>query len=69
MSIITITADSVKNLEWRVKEMRKLLISQDMDARVCSFLQEDALLSTPPIAGIRSFLLHFLKRSEWLPRR
>ena len=50
--IITITADSVKNLDWRVKEMRKLLISQDMDARVCGFLQEDALLSVLPIAGI-----------------
>ena len=61
--IITITADSVKNLDWRVKEMRKLLISQDMDARVCGFLQEDALLSVLPIAGIGKKLYRKTKRN------
>ena len=61
--IITITADTVKDLEWRAKEMKKLLISQDMDARVCSFLQEDALLSILPIAGIGKKLYQKTRRN------
>lgn len=61
--IITITADTVRDLEWRVKEMQKLLISQDMDARVCGFLQEDALLSVLPIAAIDKKLYRKTRRN------
>ena len=61
--IITITADTIRDLEWRVKEMKKLLISQDMDARVCGFLQEDAMLSVLPIAAIGKKLYQKTRRN------
>ena len=35
--LITITADNVDDLEWKVAEMKKLLLSQDMDIQPCSF--------------------------------
>lgn len=61
--LITITAGNVKDLEWRVSEMKKLLISQDMDARVCSFLQESAFVSTLPIAYIDKKLYRKSRRN------
>jgi len=61
--LITITATSVRDLEWRIAEMKKLLISQDMDARVCSFLQENAFLSSLPVAAIDKKLLQKAKRN------
>lgn len=40
--LITVTAGSVDDLEWKVAEMKKLLLSQDMDVQTCSFCQEQA---------------------------
>lgn len=40
--LITVTASSVDDLEWKVAEMKKLLLSQDMDVQTCSFCQEQA---------------------------
>lgn len=34
-TLITITADSLQELEWRTSEMQKLLLSQDMEAVTC----------------------------------
>lgn len=42
--LITVTAGSVDDLEWKVAEMKKLLLSQDMDVQTCSFCQEQAFL-------------------------
>ncbi|GHU78937.1 hypothetical protein FACS1894191_0630 [Clostridia bacterium] len=61
--VISITAGNVRDLEWRVAEMKKLLISQDMDARVCGFLQENAFLSTLPLARIDKKLFRKSKRN------
>ena len=61
--IITVTADTVRDLEWRIKEMRKLLVSQDLDARVCGFLQEDAMLSVLPVASLSKKLYQKTKRN------
>lgn len=49
--LITITAENVRDLEWRVSEMHKLLVSQDLDAKVCSFQQEGAFLTSLPLAA------------------
>ena len=46
--LITVTASTLEELQWRVQEMKKLLISQDMDLRTCYFLQEQGFLSTLP---------------------
>ena len=47
--LITVTAESVKELEWRVGEMKKLLLSQDMNIVTCSFREEQAFLSSLPL--------------------
>ncbi len=55
--IVTVTASNLKDLEWRVSEVKKLLMSQDMDISVCDFKQEDAfLLSLPLVLSNKKFL-------------
>ena len=46
--LITVTAGSVDDLEWKVAEMKKLLLSQDMDVQTCSFCQEQAFFVLSP---------------------
>ena len=50
--LVTITANSTPELEWRIAEMKKLLISQDMDIQVCNFVQEAAFLSALPMVNL-----------------
>ena len=54
--IVTVTADSLDNLEWRVAEVRRLMISQDMDVRTCYFRQEDAMRSVMPFCRLNKKL-------------
>ena len=61
--LITITASSLEELEWRIQEMKKLLISQDMDLRSCYFLQERAFLSTLPLMNLDKKLFQLSKRN------
>ena len=49
--LITVTAPSVEDLEWKVSEMKKLLLSQDMDVSACHFREEQAFLSALPLAS------------------
>ena len=62
-TLVTITADSLENLEWRISEVRRLMVSQDMDLRVCRFRQEQALLSILPFAKIDKKLFEQSKRN------
>ena len=50
--LVTITADTLENLEWRVAEVKRLMISQDMDLRVCRFRQEDAMRASMPFCNL-----------------
>ena len=50
--LITVTADTPEDLEWREREMRKLLISQDMNVSPCLFRQEQAFLSSLPLVSL-----------------
>lgn len=61
--LVTITASSQEELQWRIQEMKKLLISQDMDLRTCYFLQEQAFLSTLPLANLDKKLFKLSKRN------
>lgn len=61
--LITITAASVDELEWRCAEMKKLLLSQDMDVQPCSFCQEQAFLSSLPLVGLEHSLFERSKRN------
>ena len=61
--LITITADNVDDLEWKSAEMKKLLISQDMDVQPCTFCQEQAFLSALPLAALEPRLYERSKRN------
>lgn len=61
--LITITADSLEELEWREAEMKKLLISQDMDVVTCSFREEQAFLSALPLISLEKKLYERSKRN------
>lgn len=61
--LITITGESVEELEWRIAEMKKLLLSQDMDVLTCSFRQEQAFLSSLPIVRLEKSLFEKSKRN------
>lgn len=61
--LITVTADTVEDLEWKVAEMKKLLLSQDMDVQTCSFCQEQAFLSSLPLTLLDKRLYDRSKRN------
>ena len=62
-TLLTITADSLEELEWRTNEMKKLLLSQDMEAVSCHFRQEQALLSALPLVSLEKKLFDRSKRN------
>ena len=61
--LVTVTADTVEDLEWKVAEMKKLLLSQDMDVQVCFFCQEQAFLSSLPLTALDRRLYDRSKRN------
>ena len=61
--LVTITADNVDDLEWKVAEMKKLMLAQDMDAQTCSFCQEQAFLSSMPLVSLERRLYERSKRN------
>lgn len=61
--LITVTAASVDELEWKCAEMKKLLLSQDMDVQPCSFCQEQAFLSSLPLVSLERSLFERSKRN------
>jgi type IV secretory pathway VirB4 component len=61
--LITITADSVEDLEWKASEMEKLLLSQDMNVCTCHFREEQAFLSALPLVSLEKKLYERSKRN------
>lgn len=61
--LITITADTEDDLEWREREMRKLLVSQDLNIVNCAFREEQAFLSALPLTNIEKHLYERSKRN------
>jgi len=61
--LITVTADSLDNLEWRVAEVKRLLASQDMGISECHFLQENAWSSVMPFCKMDKRLFRRGKRN------
>lgn len=51
-TLITITGYSAKEVEWRAKEMTKLLNSQDIGTASCIFREEQAFLSALPLLNL-----------------
>lgn len=63
--LITITADSVEELEWRSNEMKKLMVSQDLQMKPCYFRQEQAFLSTLPFEQMKKGSMLYPKGSSY----
>ena len=61
--LITVTADSEDNLAWRVDEIKRMLVSQDMSARLCRFRMQDALMSSLPVCSLDKNLYERSKRN------
>ena len=61
--LVTVTADSKENLDWRVAEIRRLMISQDMTLKVCHFRQEDAMISAYPFCRMDPRLFQRARRN------
>ena len=61
--LVTITANNIDDLEWKCAEMKKLLLSQDMDVQPCSFCQEQAFLSSLPLVSLEKHLFERSKRN------
>ncbi|MCI8471758.1 MAG: TraM recognition domain-containing protein [Clostridiales bacterium] len=61
--LITVTADTPEDLEWRERELRKLLISQDLNIATCSFREEQAFLSALPLTNLEKHLYNRSKRN------
>ena len=61
--LLTVTGDTADELEWRVSEMKKLMLSQDLDVFACNFNQEQAFLSALPLASLDKSLYVRSKRN------
>lgn len=61
--LITVTAPSVEDLEWKASEIKKLLISQDMDVCNCHFREEQAFCSALPLVSMEKGLFERGKRN------
>ena len=61
--LITVTADNPDDLDWKCAEMKKLLISQDMNVQSCNFCQEQALRSSFPLVKLDKSLFERSKRN------
>ena len=62
-TLVTVTADTLENLEWRIAELQRLAVSQDMDLRLCRFNQEQALMSILPLCRIDKRIFEGSKRN------
>ena len=61
--LITVTAPSVEDLEWKASEIKKLLLSQDMDVGTCHFREEQAFCSALPLVSMEKGLFERGKRN------
>ena len=61
--LITVTAATEDDLEWKVSEMKKLLLSQDMRLHSCRFRQEQAFVTSLPLVSMEKGLYEQSKRN------
>ena len=62
-TLITITANSPAELDYREKEMRKLLLAHDIGCVFCTFREEQAFLSSLPLVSLEKHLFERSKRN------
>lgn len=61
--LVTVTGYSPKEVEWRAREMRKLLNAQDMDTVSCIFKEERAFRSALPLLKLDKSIYERSKRN------
>ena len=61
--LITVTAQSREELEWKEAEMKKLLLSQDMQVKSCRYREEQAYLSSLPFLCMEKKLYERSRRN------
>ena len=61
--LVTVTAPNEEDLEWKVSEMKKLLLSQDMRVSSCHFREEQAFLTALPLVSVEKGLYERSKRN------
>jgi len=61
--LITITAATEDDLEWKASEMEKLLLSQDMNVCTCHYREEQAFFSALPLIALEKRLYERSKRN------
>ena len=62
-TLVTITADSPEELQWREREMKKMLIAQDLSLIPCFLREEQAFLSSLPLVSLDKHLYELSKRN------
>ena len=61
--LITVTAHMPEELEWRERELKKMLISQDISISACTFREEAAFLSSLPLVSLEKHLYNRARRN------
>lgn len=61
--LITVTAYTPEELEWRERELKKMLISQDISISACTFREEAAFLSSLPLVSFEKHLYNRARRN------
>ena len=61
--LVTVTAPNEEDLEWKVSEMKKLLVSQDMRVSTCHFREEQAFLTALPLVSVEKGLYERSRRN------
>lgn len=61
--LVTVTAPNEEDLEWKVNEMKKLLLSQDMRVSSCHFREEQAFLTALPLVSVEKGLYERSRRN------
>lgn len=61
--LVTVTARSKTELEWRINEIKKLMVSQDIRIKTCNFCQEQAFYMSLPVVKTENSLYNRSKRN------
>ena len=61
--LITVTAYTPEELEWRERELKKMLVSQDINISACTFREEAAFLSSLPLVSLEKHLYNRARRN------
>jgi len=62
-TVVSIYGDSADEVEWKFREFEKILMTMDIDIRVCLFEQEQAYLSTLPLCRLDASIWDKAKRN------